>query len=69
MVPVIQDFSLGLKAKLYRGLAEPSRLAILESLRGGEKTDSDLVVATGLSKPNASAHLACLKGCGLVVGR
>lgn len=69
MVPVIQDLSLGLKAKLYRGLADPSRLAILEALRGGEKSVSDLVVATRLSQPNASAHLACLKGCGLVVGR
>ena len=68
-MPVIEDLSLGLKAKLYRGLAEPSRLAILESLRGGEKSVSELVVATGLSQPNASAHLACLKGCGLVIGR
>jgi ArsR family transcriptional regulator, cadmium/lead-responsive transcriptional repressor len=68
-MPVIQDVSLGLKAKLYRGLADPSRLAILEALRGGEKTVSELVAATGLSQPNASAHLACLKGCGLVVSR
>ncbi len=66
---VIQDLSLGLKAKLFRGLADASRLAILEALRGGEKTVSELVVATGLSQPNASAHLTCLKGCGLVVGR
>ena len=68
-MPVIQDRSLGLRAKLYRGLADPSRLAILESLLVGEKTASDLVVAAGLSQPNASAHLARLKGCGLVVGR
>lgn len=66
---VIQDLSLTLKAKLFRGLADPSRLAILDALRDGEKTVSELVVATGLSQPNASAHLACLKGCGLVGSR
>ena len=66
---VIQDLSLTLKAKLFRGLADPSRLAILESLRSGEKTVSEAVEATGLSQPNASAHLACLKECGLVVSR
>ena len=30
---------------------------------------TDVVAATGLSQPNASAHLACLKDCGLVVSR
>ncbi len=66
---VIQDLSLTLKAKLFRGLGDPSRLAIVEALRHGEKTVSELVEATGLSQPNASAHLSCLKGCGLVVSR
>lgn len=66
---VIQDLSLTLKAKLFRGLADPSRLAILEALRQGEKTVSDLVAGTGLSQPNASGHLACLKDCGLVASR
>jgi DNA-binding transcriptional ArsR family regulator len=27
------------------------------------------VEITGLSQPNASGHLACLKDCGLVIGR
>ena len=66
---VIQDLSLTLKAKLFRGLGDPSRLAILEALRPGGKTVSELVEATGLSQPNASAHLACLKDCGLVVSQ
>ena len=68
-VGVTRDLSLNLKAKLYRGLADPSRLAILEALRDGERTVSDLVAATGLSQPNTSAHLACLKGCGLATSR
>lgn len=66
---VIQDLSLTLKAKLFRGLADSSRLAILEALRAGEQTVSGLVEETGLSQPNTSAHLACLKGCGLVTSR
>ena len=69
VMAVIQDLSLALKAKLFRGLADPSRLAILEVLRQGEQTVSELVVETGLSQPNTSAHLACLKGCGLVTSR
>ncbi len=56
----------GLKAKLFRGLADPSRLAVLEALRDGRRCVSDLVRLTGLSQPNVSAHLACLQDCGLV---
>ena len=63
---VTHDLGLMLKAKLFRGFADPSRLAILEALRSGEKTVSELVTATSLSQPNASGHLACLKDCGLV---
>lgn len=55
-----------LKAKLFRGLADPSRLAILETLRGGALTVTEIVAATGLSQSNASNHLACLWDCGLV---
>lgn len=66
---VIQDLGLTLKAKLFRGLADASRLAILETLRSGEQTVSEVVAATGLSQPNASGHLACLKDCGLVTSR
>ena len=57
---------LELTAKLFRGLADPSRLALLEALRDGERSVSELVTTTGLSQSNASNHLACLKECGLV---
>jgi ArsR family transcriptional regulator, cadmium/lead-responsive transcriptional repressor len=59
--------ALAIKAKLFRGLGDPSRLAIVEVLRDGEKTVSQIVEVTGLSQPNTSAHLACLKDCGIVV--
>ncbi len=55
-----------LQAKLFRGFADPSRLAILEALRDGPLTVSEIVQATGLSQPNVSNHLGCLRDCGLV---
>ncbi len=61
--------SIGLHAKLFRGFADPSRLAILEALRGGERTVSDLVQTTGFTQPNVSNHLSCLRDCGLVTVR
>lgn len=58
--------ALALKAKLFRGFADPSRLSILEVLRPGPLTVGEIVEATELSQPNASNHLSCLYDCGLV---
>lgn len=60
---------LGIAAKLFRGLGDPMRLAILRSLAGGERRVTDLVAEVGTSQPNVSGHLACLRECGLVVDR
>jgi ArsR family transcriptional regulator, cadmium/lead-responsive transcriptional repressor len=59
--------SIARKAKLFRSLAEPSRLVIVEALRSGERNVTELVDLTGLSQSNVSNHLACLLDCGLVV--
>lgn len=59
--------SLALKAKLFRGFSDPSRLSILEVLHQGPRTVSEIVETTNLSQPNASNHLGCLRDCGLVV--
>ena len=58
--------SLALKAKLFRGFSDPSRLAILESVRDGARSVSEIVEISGLSQPNVSNHLGCLLDCGLV---
>ncbi len=58
--------STTLKAKLFRGFADPTRLAILEALMEGERSVGDIAQATETSLANVSAHLACLAGCGLV---
>ena len=56
-----------LQAKLFRGFGDPSRLGILDALRDGPLTVSEIVETTGLSQPNVSNHLGCLRDCGLVV--
>ncbi len=67
--PLPSGEAITLEAKLFRGLADPSRLAILKVLQAGESSVSDIVESTGLSQPNASGHLACLRDCGLVTSR
>lgn len=56
-----------LRARLFRGLSDPSRLAIVEAVRGGARSVGEIVCETGLGQSNVSNHLACLLGCGLVV--
>jgi DNA-binding transcriptional ArsR family regulator len=58
-----------LAAKLFRGLADPTRLGILLALQAGEKRVTDLTAELGGSQANVSGHLACLKDCGLVADR
>ncbi len=55
-----------LKAKLFRGFSDMSRLQLLEALRDGPLTVTALVERTGLTQSNVSNHLACLRDCGLV---
>ena len=65
----IQLQKLSFKAKLFRGLGDPTRLSILESLRNGEKTTSAIVQEIGQGQSNVSNHLSCLLDCGLVQNR
>jgi ArsR family transcriptional regulator, cadmium/lead-responsive transcriptional repressor len=58
---------LDLVAKYFRGLGDPTRLAILELLeRHGELSAGRLVECLGLPQPRVSNHLACLRWCGFV---
>lgn len=67
MLTMARPDAITIKAKLFRGFSDSSRLAILEALRAGPMTVGEIVEATGLNQPNASSHLACLHDCGLVV--
>lgn len=68
MISVTQN-RLKLKSKLFRGFADSTRLAILESLRHEEKIVNEIVLETRQSQSNISNHLGCLLDCGLVKNR
>lgn len=53
-------------AALFRGLADPTRLAIAVRLAEGEARVVDLSGELGLAQSTVSAHLSCLRECGLV---
>lgn len=59
--------SIEIQSKLFRGFSDPSRLSILNALRDGAVAVNEIVEATGLSQPNVSNHLGCLRDCGLVI--
>lgn len=56
-------------AALFHGLADRTRLAIVQQLAEGERRVVDLTNALGLAQGTVSGHLACLRDCGLIVGR
>jgi ArsR family transcriptional regulator, cadmium/lead-responsive transcriptional repressor len=59
-----------LVAKYFRGLGDPTRLRILELLRGeGELSVGELVRRLGVAQPKVSNHLACLRWCGFIEAR
>jgi DNA-binding transcriptional ArsR family regulator len=58
-----------LLAKYFRALSDPTRVAILDLLRRGERPVGELVAALGEPQPKVSNHLACLRWCGFVEAR
>jgi len=56
-------------AALFHSLSDPARLAVLQHLTNGEHRVRDLTEHIGLAQSTVSAHLACLKECGLVDSR
>jgi len=60
------DGALAPAAALFHSLSDPARLAILQYLAHGERRVRDLTQHLGLAQSTVSAHLACLKDCGLV---
>jgi DNA-binding transcriptional ArsR family regulator len=53
--------------RLGRALADPTRCRILLALLDGPAYPAALAEALDLTRTNTSNHLACLRGCGLVV--
>ena len=61
-----RTYANAVRAKLFRGLADPARLAILARLCRGSCSAGQLALECDLTPSNASNHLRCLLGCGLV---
>jgi ArsR family transcriptional regulator len=56
-------------AAVFRALSDPTRLRILNLLKGGELCVCDLVDVLDVPQPTASRHLAYLRRAGLVLAR
>lgn len=63
------DASADLLARVFHGLADPTRLRIVQLLLVGEKNVSELVAALGTPQGRVSTHLMCLRWCGFVATR
>lgn len=64
-----EEAALTAASCLFRGFSDASRLAILRHLALGEHRVVDLTRHLGLAQSTVSAHLACLRDCGLVASR
>jgi DNA-binding transcriptional ArsR family regulator len=53
--------------RLGRAMSDPTRSRILLRLVDGPAYPAALAYELGLTRPNVSNHLTCLRGCGLVV--
>lgn len=60
---------VNMKVKFLHGFSHKTRIQILECIKENEKTVSQIVEDIEGNQSNISQHLACLKGCGIIVGR
>ncbi len=61
--------ALGPAVALFHSLSDATRLAIVQRLARGEARVVDLMGDLNLAQSSVSAHVACLRDCGLVIGR
>lgn len=55
--------------RLGRAMADPTRSRILMTLLEGPAYPAALARDLGLTRPNVSNHLTCLRDCGIVVAQ
>lgn len=58
-----------LQSEVCKTLASPKRLEILNALKSGEKTVTELVNILGAPKANVSQHLAVMRHAGILKSR
>jgi len=64
--PKIDMTIYNMQATISKTLANPIRLAILHTLKDGEKNVNDLTDTIGISQSNLSQHLALMRQIGIV---
>ena len=57
------------KSEIFQGLANPTRIALVELLREGELSAGQLIEKLGIEQANASQHLAVLRAKQIVLSR
>jgi ArsR family transcriptional regulator len=57
------------KAEFFKALASPLRIRILDELRDGEKTVTELRLRLGVEPTNISQQLAVLRSKSIIAGR
>lgn len=57
------------KAELFKALAHPARVRVLELLAAGEQTMGQLALHSGLEPSHLSQHVTQLRRAGIVDGR
>jgi DNA-binding transcriptional ArsR family regulator len=62
----LPDPLVELVAERFRVLGEPMRIKLMDRLRDGEASVSELQEAVGASQQNVSKHLGILHGAGMV---
>ncbi len=63
---MIKNNFYNLHAEICKTISNPNRQAILDNLRDGEMTVTELVNKTGISQANLSQHLSILRSKGVV---
>lgn len=57
------------KALIFKALAHPIRVQIIEFLADGEKSVSEIIAHVGAKESNTSRHLGVLRAAGVVGSR
>jgi ArsR family transcriptional regulator len=65
----MEDALRQFKSEIFQGLAHPTRIAIVELLRDGERSAGQLIEKLGIEQANASQHLSVLRAKQIVVSR
>ncbi len=65
----MDEKALELKAEILKALAQPTRLKILELLRGGEKCICEIVPAINGEQSNISRHISLMQKTHLISTR